>query len=34
VAITLAAIAAYALVPRLRHAKVHAVLPVPTRSSP
>jgi nickel/cobalt exporter len=33
VALTLAAIAAYALVPRLRHARVHATLPVPTRSS-
>jgi nickel/cobalt transporter (NicO) family protein len=33
VALTLAAIAAYALVPRLRHARVHAAMPVPTRSS-
>ncbi len=33
VALTLAAIAAYALVPRFRHAKVHAAMPVPTRSS-
>ncbi|HEY1429792.1 MAG TPA: hypothetical protein VGF18_09475, partial [Candidatus Tumulicola sp.] len=33
VALTLAAIAAYALVPRLRHAHVHAAMPVPTRSS-
>jgi nickel/cobalt exporter len=33
VALTLAAIAAYALVPRFRHARVHAALPVPTRSS-
>ncbi|HEY3674722.1 MAG TPA: hypothetical protein VGK84_01890 [Candidatus Tumulicola sp.] len=33
VALTLAAIAAYALVPRFRHARVHATLPVPTRSS-
>jgi ABC-type nickel/cobalt efflux system permease component RcnA len=32
VALTLAAIAAYALVPRFRHAKVHAAMPVPTRS--
>jgi nickel/cobalt exporter len=33
VALTLAAIAAYALVPRFRHARVHTTLPVPTRSS-
>ncbi|MEO7201645.1 MAG: hypothetical protein ABI431_03040 [Candidatus Tumulicola sp.] len=33
VALTLAAIAAYALVPRFRHARVHAAMPVPTRSS-